>query len=295
MISVVIPAYNRRDSVLALLADLDAQRGVEFEVIVVDDRSTDDTVEAVTARFPGTILLQQEVNGGPAVARNRGVQAARGATIVGFDSDVRLPHTQLLLGVSQRFRALPQVAGFAFRILQADGVTEDAARWWHPVPLQQYATRSFFTSYFSGTAYAFRKSAMLEAGLYPEDLFMHYEEVELAFRILDNGGSIMYAPEFVVHHHEGKVSRRSQVTTFYRPRNQLLLAAGYLPWPRAIAYLAPRVPFQFFKALRHRHLRSYARAMTSACRLLPARLRERRPLKKETLRRMAALKTGAVN
>ncbi len=79
LISVVIPAYNRRESVLALLADVYAQDGVAFEVIVVDDCSPDDTVAAIGAKYPAVQLLRNERNGGPAVSRNRGVRAAQQA------------------------------------------------------------------------------------------------------------------------------------------------------------------------------------------------------------------------
>ena len=73
MISVVIPSYNRRDCVLALLADVYAQEGVDMEVIVVDDRSPDNSVEAIRAAYPQVTLLVNEKNGGPAVTRNRGI------------------------------------------------------------------------------------------------------------------------------------------------------------------------------------------------------------------------------
>jgi glycosyltransferase involved in cell wall biosynthesis len=73
MISVVIPSYNRRDGMLALLADLHRQEGVEFEVIVVDDCSPDDSVEAIRSAFPTVRLAKNETNLGPSVTRNRGI------------------------------------------------------------------------------------------------------------------------------------------------------------------------------------------------------------------------------
>ena len=292
MISVVIPSYNRRESVLDLLADLARQRGVEFEVIVVDDHSTDGTVAVIEARFPRVLVLRNDANRGPAVTRNRGIRAAVGEVIVGFDSDVRLTDENLLRNVALRFRALPQVSGFAFRLLAPDGKTDDTARWWHPVPVKRYAGRTFFTSYFSGTAYAFRKNAVITAGLFPEDIFMHYEEVELAYRILDAGGSIMYVPELVAFHHEHRVSRRSEIKIFYKPRNQVLLAVACLPWLRAISYVVPRLAYQFGVAATHGHLRAFFRALSSAVDLLPKRLKIRRPLKKETLLRLELLRAG---
>jgi GT2 family glycosyltransferase len=292
MISVVIPSYNRRDCVLALLTDVYAQQGVEMEVIVVDDRSPDDSVEAIRRAFPQVTLLVNEKNGGPAVTRNRGIRAAKGDIVVGLDSDVTLPDKQLLAKVAARFRDLPQVTGLAFRLLKPDGKAEDTPRWWHPVPIAEYANREFFTSYFSGTAYAFRRDPLVSAGLYPEILYMHYEEVELAYRILDQGGSILHCPELVALHHANEVSRRSEVTVFYKPRNQVLLAAACLPSFKALRYVAPRLAYQFVKACRGGHLRDFMRAMRSASKLLPARLKERHPLRPETLVHLGKLKHG---
>src|SRR5689334_6654841 len=161
LISVVIPAYNRRDSILQLLADVYRQEGVSFEVIVVDDCSPDDTVAAITARYPTVRLFRNAVNGGPAVSRNRGVREARGEFIVGFDSDVTVPDTTVLRRTAETFRKFPEATGLAFRLFSPDGKTDDAPRWWHPVPIGRYANERFSTHYFSGTGYAFRREAML--------------------------------------------------------------------------------------------------------------------------------------
>ncbi len=294
MISVVIPSYNRRDCVLALLRDVYAQKDVEMEVIVVDDRSPDDSVAAIRREFPQVTLLVNEKNGGPAVTRNRGIRAAKGEIVVGFDSDVTLPDPYLLAKAEARFRALPQVTGLAFRLLKPDGVSEDTPRWWHPVPIADYADKEFYTSYFSGTGYAFRREALVAAGMYPEILYMHYEEVELAFRILDRGGAILHCPELEVLHHANEVSRRSEVSVFYKPRNQILLAAACMPGFHALRYVLPRTAYQFVKACGGGHLRDFIRAMESARHLLPVLLEKRAPLRPETLRRIGAMKQGLV-
>ncbi len=77
-ISVVVATRNRAEMLLRLLDALAAQRGAPpFEVVVVDDGSTDDTWDRLTGRAEvetafTLVPLRQEVNAGPAVARNRG-------------------------------------------------------------------------------------------------------------------------------------------------------------------------------------------------------------------------------
>lgn len=290
MISIVIPSFNRRDGMLALLADIYRQEGVEFEVIVVDDASSDDTVDAVCREFPQTILLVNETNAGPCVSRNRGIRAARGPFIVGFDSDVTVPDRQLLAKVRDAFEESPGASGFAFRIVMPDGCTDDAPRWWHPIPLGRGKSHRFESDYFSGTGYAFRRDVMIEAGLYSEILYMHYEEVELALRVLDDDGSIIYRPDLQVLHHANEVSRRSGIQLFYKPRNQVLLAVSCFPFWKCITYLAPRTFFQFAKALKSCHLEDYRRAMMDAISKSRQLLPNRKPLKETTLRRIKHLR-----
>ncbi len=290
MISVVIPSYNRRDCILNLLRDVYAQQGCEFEVIVVDDCSPDDTVQAIRREFPQAALLVNENNRGPCVARNRGIHAAKGDIIVGFDSDVTIPDRYLLSKVCAAFHESPEVSGYAFRIFTSDGHTDDAPRWWHPVPLGRGRDRCFETAYFSGTAHAFRKETMVGAGLYPEILYMHYEEVELALRILDHGGSIIYRPDFGVVHHANPVSRRSEVKVFYKPRNQVLLALRCYPYLRGLFYLTPRLACGVFQGLRHHAPGDWFRAMRSARELAPSCITNRKPVQNPVWKRIAAMK-----
>ena len=95
-VSVVVPTYNRSDRLRRVLVALDRQitttpdgRTFTFEVVVVSDGSTDDTVEVaekLETSYPLRVMEQE--NSGPAGARNRGVQATTGRIIVFIDDDV---------------------------------------------------------------------------------------------------------------------------------------------------------------------------------------------------------------
>jgi hypothetical protein len=84
--SVVIPTYNRARLLERTLASVFAQEERDYEVLVVDDGSTDDTLE-VLSRLGERVRVLQQVNAGPGVARNRGIEAARGEYVVFLDSD----------------------------------------------------------------------------------------------------------------------------------------------------------------------------------------------------------------
>jgi glycosyltransferase involved in cell wall biosynthesis len=90
-VSVVVPAFNAARFIETAIQSIRAQRYQDFEVIVVDDRSEDDTidrVERIVRTDPRVVLLRHDTNSGrPAVARNTGIAAARGEFIAFLDAD----------------------------------------------------------------------------------------------------------------------------------------------------------------------------------------------------------------
>lgn len=88
LVSVIIPTFNRRALLMQALASVRAQEGVELEIVVVDDASSDDTVSAVRGLEDNRIVvLSQADRGGVSMARNRGIQASRGEWISLLDDD----------------------------------------------------------------------------------------------------------------------------------------------------------------------------------------------------------------
>jgi glycosyltransferase involved in cell wall biosynthesis len=83
--SVIIPTYNRAELVQRAIASVQAQSQRDFELIVVDDGSEDDTA-AVVSRLPG-VRFERIAHGGPGAARNAGIALARGERIAFLDSD----------------------------------------------------------------------------------------------------------------------------------------------------------------------------------------------------------------
>ncbi|MGQ0627761.1 MAG: glycosyltransferase family 2 protein [Phycisphaerales bacterium] len=132
LFSVVIPAFNRAGTIAATLRSVAEQTCRDFEVIVVDDASTDETC-AVVERAGGARLLRQP-NAGPGVARNTGAEAATGAYLAFLDSDdVWFPWTlevmaeliarhrpSIISGLPVMFSADAELAGIARAATRAD-------------------------------------------------------------------------------------------------------------------------------------------------------------------------------
>ena len=105
--SVVVPTCNRRDLLRQCLTAVAAQDYPDYEVIVVDDGSTDGTGEMVQCEFPQVRYVRQEPNQGPAAARNRGIEVATGE-IVAFTDDDCVPPANWLRQLEEGFECHPE-------------------------------------------------------------------------------------------------------------------------------------------------------------------------------------------
>lgn len=90
MISVVIPLYNKEASIAQSLKSVLSQEYDDYEVVIVDDGSTDGSVGVVEAMNDPHIRLIKQENGGPSKARNTGVKNAKGEWIYFIDADDEL-------------------------------------------------------------------------------------------------------------------------------------------------------------------------------------------------------------
>lgn len=92
-VSVIVPLFNKADYVGRALASISSQTFADFEVIVVDDGSTDGGAEVVASHRDSRLRLMSQPNSGPGAARNRGIEQSRGPLLAFLDADDEwLPH-----------------------------------------------------------------------------------------------------------------------------------------------------------------------------------------------------------
>ncbi|MCA8972074.1 MAG: glycosyltransferase [Planctomycetes bacterium] len=203
-LSVLIPTYDRADKLRACLQRL-AQQTLPphcFEVVVVDDGSSDDT-QAVLAEFaesaPFALRAYRQDNAGPAAARNRALREAGGQVVLYIGDDILLAPEALQHHVAWH-RAHPEDhMAMVGRVDWAKNVRrDDFVRWLDTTNLQfdfEHATHGESRGYggFYTSNLSLKRAFHLEHGLFDED-FRHaiWEDIELGYRLCEQGLDIVY-------------------------------------------------------------------------------------------------------
>ncbi len=295
-VSVIIPVWNRCDDLKDTLQHLQRQTYGEYEVLVVDDASTEPIAEMLSAHYPAVRYFRLTQNQGAGVARNVGLREARGELVLFLDSDT-VPEEQALEKFVRKFLAEPDL-GIASG-LQYDASTSKPWWWWtqHGYDEEHYLYVEFETAFkFAEGAAAARKDAVLAVGGYPEDLFMAGEGRDLAARITDAGYRVVYWPDVTFLH---KPAQRLQTNNWYRSegrrlyfefRNEVWYTIKYFPLPLLLVKTTLNLGRNFRRAARHRALREFFRAYRDALRGLPANLKRRKVLKPATIYKITSEK-----
>jgi glycosyltransferase involved in cell wall biosynthesis len=208
--SVVIPTYRRPETLFPVLDALGRQASPpEFEVVVVDDGSGDDTPRRLSAyRPPYPFRFFSQPNAGPASARNRGVREARGRVVL-FLGDDTVPEPALLSVHGQTHgesRPYP-VAVLGYTTWPRDlrvspflhHINEYGLQFGYGLirDTEQVPFNFFYTSNVS-----LPREILLEAGLF-DTTFPHaaWEDIEVAYRLMQRGMRMLYRPQAVARHH----------------------------------------------------------------------------------------------
>ncbi|HOY65399.1 MAG TPA: glycosyltransferase [Candidatus Ozemobacteraceae bacterium] len=201
-VSVVVPAFNRPAFLGECLEALVAQRtGHSWEVIVVDDGSAEDLrpVEQAFRTRLALTWIRLEVNGGPARARNAGIDAARGEIVLFTDADCR-PEPGWIEAMTNPFdkAGVSGVKG-VYRTAQTDLWARLAQlEFEERFELLSTAPDIDFVDTYSG---GFRRADLVSVGGFDTQFpRADNEDVDLSFRIKELGGRFVFAPDAIVWH-----------------------------------------------------------------------------------------------
>ena len=234
-LSIIIVSWNVVEDLSNCLKSIgENPLSGEFEIIVVDNASTDGTVDVIKSDFPEVKIIANNENLGFAAGNNRGISEASGAYVlllnpdtiihprsldglIGFmddNADVGLCGPKLLNGdgsIQRSARRYPSFRGALHRhtAFKSLGVFKGEYKKWLMKDFGQDEQKD--VEQLMGAALIIRKSVLDKVGGMDERFFMYYEEVDLCYRIKQAGWRVVFLPGASITHLGGRSSEQVPV------------------------------------------------------------------------------------
>jgi GT2 family glycosyltransferase len=220
-ISYVIVTCNRAEALLKTLEHLKQQTPLEsdqWEVFVVDNASTDDTIDRVRARFPKVMIIERSTNEG-AGARSYAFGVARGQYIVLLDDD-SYPVQHTIARSMAYLDATPKCGAVVGRVVLPDGTFEACA----------------LPNVMLSGAVMLRRTAVQKVGGFRREFFRKAGEYDYSFRFWQAGYSVERFEDIVYKHDKVMTGRSSALAHRMDLRNNLIIVERFYPTRLRAAY-----------------------------------------------------------
>lgn len=234
LVSVVMLSWNRKRDVRVSLDHVFAADYPSVEVIVVDNHSTDGTVEMVKANYPSAIVVSLPVNIGIA-GWNKGFEIAKGEYILVLDDDSYPEKNALSIGITRMMQE-PQCGILAMQVYNQ-----------HRQIAQTSSLTQGNNTTFIGCGAILRADILKKIGMFELLLFLYMHEDEFAMRAINAGFNVLYEPKAIVQHinssaHRG-INAESGVDTrrqYYLMKNILTILLLHFSF-RNLVFRIPRI------------------------------------------------------
>jgi len=233
-LSVVIVSYNVRLLLEACLQSVEkALKGIDGEIFVVDNHSSDDSVTYLEPRFPDVHFIANKENLGFARANNQAIRQSQAEYVLLLNPDT-VVYENTLRDSLAFMDAHPEAGGVGVRMLTRDGDPAPESRRAVPTPWIAFLKMIGFSSKYymshlpwdqpgqieviSGAYCMLRHKALDQIGLLDEDFFMYGEDIDLSYRLLKGGWQNWYLPLDIIHY-KGESTQKSSfryVHVFYQ-------------------------------------------------------------------------------
>lgn len=240
---IIIPNLNGREHLECCLPSVLAQTCQGFELILVDNGSTDGSVEFVQNNFPGIHIIKNERNLGFAEANNLAIRATTAPYIVTLNNDTRVD-PEWLTEMVKAAESDPAAGMVACKILYMqppqliDSAGMDLDRtgmgWSRYNGLNDKNDETVPYEVFCPCAAAalYKREMLDQVGLFDESFFAYYEDLDLGWRARLMGWKCLYAPAAIVYHSHSATSRQgSGFKRYMLSRNRIWSVLKNYPTP----------------------------------------------------------------
>lgn len=224
-VSIILVNYKTKNLTLnSIKSIIEKTHDIDYEIIVVDNNSQDDSVEAIELEFPNVNLIRNATNSGFGSANNLAIKQAKGKYVFCLNTDTLLLNNAVKFMFDFMEKEENSDVGSCGGNLYHQDMTPAATHFNFPNAWNCssifWISKQLFKSYYkpkeikkitevdfvTGADLFIRKSILDKIGLFDEKIFMYYEDVDLCKRILDAGYKNILIPEAKIIHLEGKSS-----------------------------------------------------------------------------------------
>jgi len=239
-VSVVVVSYNTKELTVKCLKSVFIQNHVSYEVIVVDNASSDESVKEIQKSFPQVALIENSKNRGFATANNQAIKLAKGRYILLLNSDtillsedsfskmVNFMDKRQEVGISgckitkpngrldwpcKRSFQTPSV--FFYRSLGLDKIFPKHRSFgkYHLTYLDENETHE--VDAITGAFFMIRRETIDQIGLLDEKLFMYSEDMDWCLRAKKRNWKVFYYPEVQITHYKSRSSKKRSSKIIY--------------------------------------------------------------------------------
>ncbi|MFD2672014.1 glycosyltransferase family 2 protein [Marinicrinis sediminis] len=247
-LSIIVVNYNTCEMTMKTLESVtQSETEYQYEVLLVDNASSDQSVPRIQAAFPNFTVIANKQNLGFAKANNIGIERACGTYILLLNSDVVIqPDTlQIMVAFMENH---PGAGASGCKVILPDGKLDQACHRGFPTPFASltymlkldrlFPNRHSFGRYhlsfldldsthsvdaLVGAFMLVRRSVIEQAGLLDEDYFMYGEDLDWCYQIQQAGWEICYHPATQVVHYKGASSKKKRYKLIWEFHRAMLL------------------------------------------------------------------------
>lgn len=293
--TVILVNWNGKTLLSDTLYALQIQTYKPFHTILIDNGSSDGSIEFINQKFPQIETIALGWNSGFAYANNIAIKKCRSPYAVLLNNDA-VPSRTWLENLIAALDDYPSAGFGASKMLYFDnprlidrvgdaytdaGVGKLRGR---KKPSESFSKPEWIFGACAGAA-IYRTEALKEVGLFDEDYFLINEDVDLSFRLQSRGYKCLYVPEAIVFHKaSSSIVHDSETSIYYGHRNMEWVYIKNLPWGLIVKTLPLHIVYNFLAFLlfmRKKHGKTYLRAKFDVVMNLNRLLKKRKNIQSE--------------
>ncbi len=225
-LSIIIITWNQISYLKECLVSLEKLFDcIEVEIILVDNGSSDGSIEFVNSVYPNIRLIVNNRNKGVAFARNRGIEISKGEFILILDNDT-VVNSQAIVGMLDYIQSHHDVGLCSCQLIDHLGNIQES---WKEFPgfglklknffnietksnHKSYPNSPFEPFYVIGACQMIRRNVLESVGLLDENIFYGPEDADLCMRIRNSGWKIVYLPQYNIIHHWRRITNSRKLS-----------------------------------------------------------------------------------